>query len=125
MSDPVIGGVYYVADQALTLPPNDRRELHAERRPVLVISGPKTNSDATWRFVLVAPISSSTSHRTRFCVQLGAGVANLSKKGWVRIPATQPLMKADLEDRTGIVPGPKLEEARARLMDYLGLTDEE
>jgi mRNA-degrading endonuclease toxin of MazEF toxin-antitoxin module len=81
MADPIAGGVYYVRDRDLTLPPNDMRLYHDERRPVVVISGPETNSDPTWRFVLVAPVSSSTSHKTRFCVKLVAKEANLPKKG--------------------------------------------
>jgi hypothetical protein len=61
MAEPVAGAVYYVRDRGLTLPPNEDRAYHDERRPVLVISGPETNSDTSWNFVLVAPISSSTS----------------------------------------------------------------
>jgi mRNA-degrading endonuclease toxin of MazEF toxin-antitoxin module len=73
MAEPVAGAVYYVRDRDLTLPPNDHCQYHDERRPVLVISGPETNSDASWGFVLGVPISSSTSHKTRFCVRLPRG----------------------------------------------------
>jgi len=125
MAEPVAGAVYYVRDRDLTLPPNDDRQYHDERRPVLIISGPETNSDVTWGFVLVAPISSSTSHKTRFCVRLGAGAANLPKKGWIRVSAVQPLMKSQLGDRTGIVTADQLAEVHARLLQYMGLTDED
>jgi mRNA-degrading endonuclease toxin of MazEF toxin-antitoxin module len=125
MAEPVAGAVYYVRDRDLTLPPDEDRVYHDERRPVLVISGPETNSDISWNFVLVAPISSSTSHKTRFCVLLGAGAANLPKKGWVRVVAVQPLMKSQLGDHTGILKADKFAEVQARLLQYMGLTDEE
>jgi mRNA-degrading endonuclease toxin of MazEF toxin-antitoxin module len=125
MTEPIAGAVYYVRDRDLTLPPNQDRQYHDERRPVLVISGPETNSDPSWGFVLVAPISSSTSLKTRFCVLLGAGAANLSKKGWVRVSAVQPLMKSQLGDHTGILTAGKFAEVQARLLEYMGLTDED
>lgn len=39
MAEPIAGAVYYVRDRDLTLPPNEDRHYHDERRPVLVISG--------------------------------------------------------------------------------------
>ncbi|MCA1673501.1 MAG: type II toxin-antitoxin system PemK/MazF family toxin, partial [Actinobacteria bacterium] len=125
MAEPIAGAVYYGRDRDLTLPPNDDRQYHDQRRPVSVISGSETNSDASWGFVLMALISSSTSHKTRFCVRLAAGAANLPKKGWVRVSAVQPLMKSQLGDQTGIVTADKLAEVHARLLQYMGLTDED
>lgn len=119
----IIGGIYYVKDDTVSLPPNDDRDVHAERRPVVVLSGPTSNSFGGWPFVLAAPISSSTSRKTKYCVKLGAGEGGVSKKCWVRIVAIQPLLKADLQDRLGVLTGERLEEIQARLFEYMGLTD--
>lgn len=122
ISNPVInGGVYYVKDPVISLPPNDDRNIHEERRPVVVLSGPNTNSFAGWRTVLVAPISSSTSLKTQYCIKLSAGEGGLTRKCWVRIVAVQPLLKSDLEDRLGVLPAERLEEIQARLFQYMGL----
>lgn len=37
----------------------------------------------------------------------------------------QPILKADLSDFLGILPEAKLMELQARLLDYMGLADEE
>lgn len=121
----VIGGVYYVKDSAITLPPNDERNFHDERRPVVVLSGPDTNSNGGWRIVLVAPISSSSSLKTGFCVKLAAGDGGVVKKCWVRVVAIQPLLKSDLGDRLGVLPAGRLEEIQARLFQYMGLPIED
>lgn len=120
----VNGGIYYVKDAALTLPPNDDREIHETRRPVIVLSGPSANSNRGWLFVLVAPISSSTSRKTHLCVKLSAGEGGLSKKGWVRTAAIQPLLKEDLSDQLGVVNAERLEQIHARLFQYMGLIDD-
>ncbi|MFI6758977.1 type II toxin-antitoxin system PemK/MazF family toxin [Micromonospora sp. NPDC050417] len=126
ISKPVInGGIYYVKDSVITLPSNDDRQYHEERRPVVVLSGPNTNSFGGWRTVLVAPISSSTSLKTSYCVKLSAGEGGLSKKCWVRVIAVQPLLKSDLEDRLGVLAAERLEEIQARLFQYMGMHIEE
>lgn len=126
ISNPVInGGVYYVRDSLISLPPNDERQIHEERRPVVVLSGPDTNSSDGWRVVLVAPISSSTSLKTSYCVKLSAGEGGLTRKCWVRVIAVQPLLKSDLGDRLGVLSAERLEEIQARLFQYLGLPIEE
>lgn len=114
------GGIYFVKDSAISLPPNDDRSYH-ERRPVVVLSGPDTNSFAGWRTVLVAPVSTSTSLKTTYCVKLAAGEGGLNKKCWVRVIAVQPLLKSDLEDRLGLLSAERLEEIQARLFQYMGL----
>jgi mRNA-degrading endonuclease toxin of MazEF toxin-antitoxin module len=121
----VNGGVYYVKDSTISLPPNEGREPHEQRRPVVVVSGPTTNSNGGWPVVLVAPISSSTSRKTSYCVKLAAGEGGVAKRCWVRVVAIQPLRKADLEDRLGVLPATRLEEVQARLFQYLGLATEE
>ncbi|QSB13959.1 type II toxin-antitoxin system PemK/MazF family toxin [Natronosporangium hydrolyticum] len=119
------GGVYYVKDNVISLPPNDQREYHEQRRPVVILSGPDTNSDKDWRVVLVAPISSSTSLKTSYCVKVNAGEANMSKKCWVRVVAVQPILKSDLGDRLGVLPSERLEEVQARIFQYMGLYPED
>lgn len=121
----VNGGVYYVKDPAISLPPNQGREFHDQRRPVVVLSGPATNSNGGWPIVLVAPISSSTSLKTSYCVRLAAGEAGVTKKCWIRVVAVQPLSKADLEDRIGVLSATRLEEVQARLFQYMGLLTEQ
>lgn len=122
INNPVInGGVYFVKDSVVSLPPNDDRNYHDERRPVVVLSGPDTNGLAGWRTVLVAPISSSTSLKTQYCVRLSAGEGGLAKKCWIRVIAVQPLLKSDLEDRLGVLSAERLEEVQARLFQYMGL----
>jgi len=121
MPAPVTGGLYMVADSKLTLLPEEQRQVHDERRRFLVLSGLETNSDENWPVVLGCPVSASTRYRTRFDVQLAYGEAGVTKKCWIRIPANQPLLKADLEDLTGNLTADRLEEAQARLLEYLGL----
>ncbi|MDG4803738.1 MULTISPECIES: type II toxin-antitoxin system PemK/MazF family toxin [Micromonospora] len=122
-SSPVVqGGIYWVTDTDISLPPNHDRKTHP-RRPVVVLTGPDTNSHAGWRFVLVAPISSESTRKTVYCVKLSAGEGNVASKCWVRVPAVQPLMKDQLTDMIGILPAQRLEEIQARLWQYLGLVD--
>lgn len=126
VNSPVInGGVYYVKDSVISLPPNQERTIHEQRRPVVVISGPNTNSNTGWPTVLVAPVSSSTSLKTSFCVKLAAGDGGVTKKCWVRVIAVQPLLKSDLGDRIGVLPAARLEEIQARLFHYMGLLTED
>ena len=112
-----------MSDVQIVLPPPGR-ETHSERRPVVVLSSPETNSDSSWKLILVCPISSSTTLKTRFCVRLAAGEANLPKKGWVRVPCVQPIMKDALQDFVGALPEPKLLAVQARLAEYLAFVPE-
>ncbi|MCA4724832.1 type II toxin-antitoxin system PemK/MazF family toxin [Mycolicibacterium fortuitum] len=115
------GYIYQVEDKILRLPPEDKRQVHIERRPFLVFSGDVTNGDSTWPVVSGFPISSSTTYRTEFDVQLGAGDGNLSKKGWVRIHAVQPLLKTDLQDCTGKkLADTQLLQIEAQLFRFIG-----
>jgi mRNA-degrading endonuclease toxin of MazEF toxin-antitoxin module len=119
----VIGGIYWVSDEALTLPPNDDRKLHP-RRMVVVISGPG-NADPAWPLVQVMPLSSEASRKTKYCVRVPAGEGNVERKCWIRIPASQPLLKTDLQDHVGVLPGARLAEVQARHLLYLGLADDD
>ena len=60
MPTPVTGGLYLVADSKLTLLPEQKRQVHDERRRFLVLSGAETNSDEKWPVVLGCPVSAST-----------------------------------------------------------------
>jgi hypothetical protein len=75
----IAGGLYFVADEKVTLLPREDRQVHEERRRFVVLSG-DTNSDETWPLVLGCPVSGSTSFRTRFDVKLAAGEAGTTKK---------------------------------------------
>ncbi|MFE5108570.1 type II toxin-antitoxin system PemK/MazF family toxin [Streptomyces sp. NPDC056663] len=118
------GGVYYVTDEKLRLIPDEDRQLHTTRRPILVVSGPSSNGDMAWPFILVCPISSSTTRKTRYDIQLAAGQGGVVKKCWVRVPAIQPLMKDMLGDQLGTLEGRLLSQVHTRLAQYMGLLDE-
>ena len=119
------GGVYLVADDAISLPPDSAREYHDERRPFVIISGQDSNDNPAWPLVLGCPMSGSTRQKTKFCVKLAAGEANCVKKTWIRVPAIQPLEKNALGDHTGMLPDEKLESLRARVLQYMGLLGED
>lgn len=122
------GSVYYVRDEDVLLP-GDNRSLHDERRPVVVISDQNevhgTNADdaARWPSVTVVPISSSTKYRTRFDVKLSAGEGNLPKKAWARVPATQAMDKNYLDELIGQISQEKLDEITAQVLNYLGVIE--
>jgi mRNA-degrading endonuclease toxin of MazEF toxin-antitoxin module len=114
------GGVYWVADERLTLPPNDERTVKP-KRPVIVVSGDETNENPDWPIIFVVPISTSPTLKTPFCLQLGAGVGNLPSKGWARVVAMQPLAKSDIQDFTGNIPSAMLAILEENLFAYMGL----
>lgn len=114
------GGVYWVADNRLTLPPNDERTVKP-KRPVIVVSGDETNENPDWPIVLVVPISTSPTLRTPFCLKLGAGVGNLPAKCWARVVAVQPLAKDDIQDFLGNIPSDMAAILDENLLAYLGL----
>ena len=121
------GAVYFVSDKDLMLPGNEVRNVHVERRPVVVVSdqgqahGTNALDENEWPAVLAVPISSSTSYKTRFDIKIPAGEANLPKKGWARVPATQALDKAALTDMLGLVKPETLDAITAQLLNYLGI----
>jgi mRNA-degrading endonuclease toxin of MazEF toxin-antitoxin module len=121
MAPVVVGGLYFVRDDAFRLPPEPERQVHSERRPFLVLSGSDTNSDDEWRIASGCPLSSSTRYHTHLDVKMAAGEAGLPKKCWVRVHALQPVMKSDLEDHLGVLGAERLQEVQARVLQYLGL----
>lgn len=124
MARPVTGGIYLVADELISLDDSRPRNVHDARRPFLVLSAGDYNVRENWRVVLGCPISKSTRFRTELCVKLAAGEGNMPEKCWIRVPALQAIPKSDLEDLTGNVPQPKLDEVQMRVLQYLGLIDE-
>ena len=95
--------------------------MHDVRRPFVVLSGLRFNSDPEWRVVLGCPTSRSTQFRTELCVRLAAGEANLPKKCWIRVPALQAIPKTELQDHTGSLTAEKLREVQMRVLEYAGL----
>ena len=123
MRPPVVaGGIYLVSDRAISMPPEETRNLHQTRRSFLVLSGTDSNADTKWPIVFGCPLSTATGFVSRYDVKLPAGEGNVNKKCWVRVPLAQPLAKTDLQDHTGILPAARLEEVYARLLWYTGLT---
>lgn len=121
MAAPVHGGVYLVADKAISLDDGRSRTVHDARRPFVVLSGLRFNSDPEWRVVLGCPTSRSTQFRTELCVRLAAGESNLPKKCWIRVPALQAIPKTELQDHTGNLTAEKLREVQMRVLEYFGL----
>ena len=113
--------MYLVADKVLSLDDGRSRNVHDTRRPFVVLSGLRFNSDPEWQVVLGCPTSRSTQFRTELCVRLAAGEANLPKKCWIRVPALQAIPKTELQDHTGNLAGEKLHEAQMRVLEYVGL----
>lgn len=121
MTSPIRRGyIYHVRDEILRLPPEAERKTHSERRPFLVFSGDATNSDSSFVVASGFPLSTSPRYRTEFDVELSAGEGNLPKRGWVRIHALQPVLKADLEDWLGKpLLADRMEEIEAQLFRFL------
>lgn len=124
------GSIYLVADERLRLAGSERT-VHNARRPVLVVSdqnaanGTNALPASDWPSLLVIPISSSTSHKTRFDVRLAAGEGNLTKKSWARVPGLQMIDKDYLDDLTGQVSPQVLDDVTAQILSYLGIIEPE
>ncbi|WDZ88887.1 type II toxin-antitoxin system PemK/MazF family toxin [Nocardiopsis sp. HUAS JQ3] len=113
------GGVYRVPDHRLTLPPDYDRDPHPQRT-VIVISGEAENENEEWPIVMVVPCSSQSSRRTKYCVKLNHGVANVDKKCWARVVAAQPLAKDEIGDFVGQLPADLLEDVYVNWAEYTG-----
>ncbi|ONH59648.1 hypothetical protein CcI49_17045 [Frankia sp. CcI49] len=119
----VIGGIYWINDDKISMPPETNR-LNHPRRMVLVVSGP-SNGDPAWPLVQIMPLSSQSTRKTRWCVKINAGQGNVERKCWVRIPLSQPILKADLQDQVGVLPEALLLHVQANMAAYHGLEDED
>jgi hypothetical protein len=69
----VTGGVYFINECFITLPPESEREVHSTRRRFVVLSGEPYVSDPRWEVVLGCQVSGSTTFNTTLCVKLLAG----------------------------------------------------
>ena len=69
------------------------------------------------------PTSSQTTWRSPYCVKIAAGEFGSDRKTWIRVPALQPLEKALLGPRLGLLDGERLELVQSRIADYLGMLD--
>jgi mRNA-degrading endonuclease toxin of MazEF toxin-antitoxin module len=87
---------------------------------VIVISGEAENENEEWPIVMVVPCSSQSSHRTKYCVKLNHGVANVDKKCWARVVAAQPLAKDEIGDFVGQLPADLLEDVYVNWAEYTG-----
>ncbi|MFC0864275.1 type II toxin-antitoxin system PemK/MazF family toxin [Sphaerimonospora cavernae] len=116
------GGVYYVSDRSLTMPPNDKRNYHP-KRPVIVLSNDANNEQADWPFVYVVPTSTATTLRTEYCVKIAQGFGNLPSKCWARTICAQPFLKEELGDYLGQLPPQVMGLIEENLLGYIGLVD--
>lgn len=66
----VRGGIYWVDDERLALPPWLPLRKPHPRRPVIVISPDELNHDDSWPFVVVVPTSTEPANNTRYCFEL-------------------------------------------------------
>ncbi|HVC81802.1 MAG TPA: type II toxin-antitoxin system PemK/MazF family toxin [Chloroflexota bacterium] len=125
------GSIYYIPDVRLRLPGDIDSRTHHPQRPVLIVSdqnarhGTNAQPSQLWPSVLIVPLSSSTTGRTKFDVRLGAGEGNLPKKSWARVPALQVVDKDYIGDYLGKVTPAVLEMVNAQILNYLGLIDPE
>jgi mRNA-degrading endonuclease toxin of MazEF toxin-antitoxin module len=115
-----LGGIYWVTDAEISLPPEANRKEHS-RRQVVVVSGNPSNTNPDWPVVLIMPISSETSRNTPHCVKLAYGESNMSKKCWIRTALVQPVEKTVLQDFVGELRPERLEELLSRLFGYMGV----
>lgn len=116
------GGVFMVSDEAVRLPPEDKRKTHPHRY-VIVVSGDATNADHDWPVLLVVPTSTNADFATEYCVELNKGNGNLPKKCWARVTLMQPLAKAELRDYCGRLLAAQVELLEQNLLAYMGLVD--
>ena len=118
---PVHGGVYWVDDARVTMPPWLPARRLKTPRPVIVVSGSTFNFDDSWQFVLVVPTSTEPEMVSRFCVDLRPAESGMSRQTWARVPAIQPLEKTDLLDRCGLLQPMLMRAVIAQLVRYLEL----
>ncbi|HHV75541.1 MAG TPA: type II toxin-antitoxin system PemK/MazF family toxin [Thermoanaerobacterium sp.] len=127
----VVGDVYYIRDELIAIPTIDRtttaRNMHPGRRVVVAHNNP-LNADPTWPLIHVAPLSSRTDliEATDIIVSTdpadGDGVSVDSK---IELALVQPVLKKDLERKTGALSREKIAEMLALEQDMLNGTLEE
>lgn len=120
----VVGEVYYIVDELLNMPATDRagtRTLHEGRR-VVIAHNCELNADPTWPLIYVAPLSS----RVELASETDIVVRNTPEDGdgvscdsIVELALVQPVLKTDLERRTGALSKPRIAEIIALQEDML------
>lgn len=93
------------------------------RRPVIVISHDGFNGIATWRSVIVVPITTSESQRKRgpTVVELPGGAAGLSKASFAVCHQVTTLDRAKLTRKIGALPPDSLREVEDGLKAAMDL----
>lgn len=111
-------GEIYLADLA----PRSGAE-QTGRRPVIVISHDGFNQVATWRSIIVVPISTSKAQAQRgpTVVPLAAGTGGLTKASVAVCHQVTTLDRSKLNQRLGLIPETLLREVEAGLKAALGI----
>jgi len=120
MIETAVGAVYFVPDRLLDMSDPDRLP-HPSRRPVVIMSDQEHNANRQWPIVLACPTTTKTTLKTPFNVKLRAGDGGVPDRCWIVVPLLQVLYKRDLSDHLGVLFEQKIEESRARLLDYMGM----
>lgn len=113
------GCIYYVQDEQVSMPPEDKRSWH-NSRTVIVVNSPEHCADECWPIVMVCPVSSGDKGSPHD-VKVGAGIGGLRKKGYIRVALMQPIDKRHLRDSVSLNPVPPdvMDEVHLRIMAYL------
>ena len=125
--DFLAGCISKVKDDRIRLPDNEKRQLHKEKRSVIVVSdqngahGSNSYPSSLWPSVWVVPISTSKRDVTVFDVEIPFGEGGMNKAAWARVPALQVMDKDALEDMSGPVSLDILDQITAMILDYLGI----
>jgi len=125
--DFLAGCIYKVKDDRIRLPDNEKRQLHKEKRSVIVVSdqhgahGSNSYPPSLWPSVWVVPLSTSKRDVTVFDVEIPFGEGGMNKAAWARVPALQVMDKDALEDMSGQVSRDILDQLTAMILDYLGI----
>jgi mRNA-degrading endonuclease toxin of MazEF toxin-antitoxin module len=125
--DFLAGCVYKVKDEHVRFPDDENRQLHREKRSVIVVSDQNgthgTNSwpPDLWPSVWVVPLSTSKKDKTVFDVEIPLGEGGMNKSAWARVPALQIIDKDHLVDMSGQVSLEILDQVTAMILDYLGI----
>lgn len=113
----ISGDIHWVSDRVLTLPPEQDRDVVHNQRPVIIVS--KFAAESNWKTALIIPCSTSPKHKSRLCVPLAKGIANLSDDTWARVPALQVIAKDKILSKIGSLPAEDYNLVMSRLWGYL------
>ena len=93
------------------------------RRPVVVVSHDAFNQTASWRSVIVVPLSTSQAQTRRgpTAVPITAGTAGLARSSVALCHQVTTLDRAKLSGRLGVLPAAVLQEVQAGLLVALDL----